>query len=203
MWKLLKRQSRTALADRDDMELMSLYQSGNEEAIGTLFQRHYRELFHLAHAMLIDKVYADELISLVLEEYLNTPRRQRKKKYNIRSSARGFLRTTVSRRCIDHNRKKSNQVRTARVEEKELRHMATWAIAGASSFADKLCEFEAGEMMARILDRLAGKERDIFHLHAQGYSREEICSMLRMTTPGNVSSALYNARKKAKEVLLT
>lgn len=202
MLKFLKRRSRAELAEMDDMGLLAQYQSGSEEAIGLLFQRYYSELFHLAYAVLIDKVYADELISLVMEEYLKTPRWKRKKKYNITTNARGFLRTTVVRRCIDYNRKKSNQMRRVSLEAAGSPQVPADTLTPETVRADKLCEFETHQIMERILDRLVGKERDIFHLHAQGYSHEEICTLLRISTPKNVSSALYNARKKAKEVLL-
>lgn len=204
MLGFLKQKSRAELAEMADMQLLAQYHSGNEEAIGILFQRHYNELFHLAWSVLIDKVYADEIISQVLEEYLKTPRRKRKMKYNITSNTRGFLRTTVIRRSIDYNRKKSNQVRKVSIDLEDSRQLpADATVANSSSPFDRLGEFEAGQLMERILDRLVGKERDIFDLHAQGYTHEEICTLLQITTPRNVSSALYNARKKAREVLFT
>lgn len=198
---LLRAKRAAALDKMEDLQLIGLYHSGNQEAIATIFKRYYDELFHLGYSILIDKINIDEIISQVLEGYLSTPRKQRKVRYNITSNVRGFLRRTIVRRCIDFNRKKSNQIRKSQIEvaHPDVSPAArTWT--EPEETYSELTGFEVDQLLEKILDRLGGKEREVFDLHVQGYSHEEICDLLNITTTRNVSSTLYNARQKAKTV---
>ena len=197
---LFQKKHTQALNQATDLQLIRLYQTGNDNAIATVFKKHYDELFHLCYSVLIDKVFADEIISKTLEGYLNTPRRKRKEKYNITSNVKGFLRRTVVRKCIDFNRKKSNQVRKVSVSPGEGQQKIENPDWNTKSLAmTGMAAFEVEHLLDNILANLVGKEKAVFDLHLKGYSHEEICTMLNLTTTRNVSSTLYNARKKAKE----
>lgn len=197
VFRLLRAKRAAAMEKMDDLQLIGLYHAGNQEAIAVIFKRYYDELFHLGYSILIDKISIDEIISKVLEGYLNTPRKQRKVRYNITSNVRGFLRRTIVRRCIDFNRKKSNQIRKSQLE---VAHPDVQAWTEPEATYSELTGYEVDQLLEKILDRLGGKEREVFDLHVQGYSHEEICELLNITTTRNVSSTLYNARQKAKTV---
>ncbi|MEZ4777616.1 MAG: sigma-70 family RNA polymerase sigma factor [Bacteroidia bacterium] len=201
VFRLLRAKRAAAMEKMDDLQLIGLYHAGNQEAIAVIFKRYYDELFHLGYSILIDKISIDEIISKVLEGYLNTPRKQRKVRYNITSNVRGFLRRTIVRRCIDFNRKKSNQIRKSQLEVAHpdvYPDVQPWTEPEATY--SELTGYEVDQLLEKILDRLGGKEREVFDLHVQGYSHEEICELLNITTTRNVSSTLYNARQKAKTV---
>lgn len=186
----------------DDLQLIRLYHSGNQEAIAIIFKRYYEELFHLGFSILIDKIHIDEIISQVLETYLRTPRKERKHKYNITSNVRGFLRRTIVRRCIDFNRLKANQIRRSQLDTLPSGEKSNARIWQAQETENaELTGFEVEQLLERILSQLEGKEKQVFDLHVQGYSHQEICELLNITTTRNVSSTLYNARQKAKSIL--
>lgn len=201
---LLRAKRSAALDKMEDLQLIRLYHSGNQEAIATVFKRYYDELFHLGYSILIDKINIDEIISQILEGYLKTPRKQRKVRYNITSNVKGFLRRTIVRRCIDFNRKKSNQIRKSQIEVVHPDFYSQGPIwTEPEEDYSELTGFEVNQLLERILSQLAGKEREVFDLHVQGYSHQEICELLNITTTRNVSSTLYNARQKAKTVFST
>ena len=189
------------LPEMSDMELIQLYQAGNDEAIATIFKRYYDELIHLSYAILVDTIFADEIISQVLEGYLTTPRKKRKKKYGIVSTARGFLRKTIVRKCIDYNRKKINQIRKIPLETTHQSAIIPADLSFEQNVPqERTTSFEERQLLDMILAQLVGNEREVFNLYLRGYSHQEICEMLQLSTTRNVSSTLYNARKKAQAI---
>ena len=186
-----------------DAELLSLLQSGDEQAFVMLVKRYQVPLLRLACSMVSDQAVAEEAVQ---DTWMGVVR-------GIdRFEGRSSLKTWLFRILV-------NRVRSARTVEQQRRlprepsvdprcfnASGQWS-EPVESWDDEVAErMDASAIMPvlwRALERLPARQREIVLLRdVEGLSSQEVCEVLDVR-PGNQRILLHRGRANLRETLAT
>lgn len=184
-----RRRAATAVHDTDD-ELVAQSLEGRREAFGELVLRHQKRVYNVARAMLGDAHAAEDLAQ---EAFLHAYRALPSYRAEGRFSA--WLRTIVTRLCLNHRRDRRREVPWA-----ELAGHAAEATAGPDS---RVGEWERCDAVRRAIASLAPDYRAVIVLrYLEDLSYEEIARHLKVPV-STIETRLHRAKKQLRQRLET
>ncbi len=184
----------------DDIELVKLAQSGDQQAFKTLVERYQRKVYSICYGMLKnqeDSMDASQETFIKVFRYLE--------KFNFQSKFYTWLYRITVNVCIDQIRKNSKRKnveyddtysRPAEVGDENILP-STLGLNPEKAYGRK----ELREKMLEALEQIPEKHRTILILReAEGLNYDEIASVLEVSK-GTVMSRLFHARKYFQNAL--
>jgi RNA polymerase sigma-70 factor (ECF subfamily) len=153
-----------------------LYLSGNNEALGFLYQELFQSLVFVSIYQVKNNEIARDIVSDLFVSLLAIPIDERKEKWASIEVIKAYLSVAVKNRSIDYLRTHKNQL-------KIISHLP-------------LADFESNELFINeILELLSPEDTRLFQLHLNGYKNEEIGQKLTLSEK-TVRNKLSLTRKK-------
>jgi RNA polymerase sigma-70 factor (ECF subfamily) len=186
-----------------DLELLSLLQSGDEQAFVMLVKRYQIPMLRLARSMVSNQAIAEEAVQ---DTWMGVVR-------GIDTfEGRSSLKTWLFRILV-------NRVRSARIDERRRRPAQgpsvdpqRFAASGQwkepveswdDEVADRMDALAIMPVLCNALEELPSRQREIVLLRdVEGLSSEEACDILGIQ-PGNQRILLHRGRAELREILAT
>src|SRR5918997_1583543 len=174
------------LADED---LISLVEAGDAEAFSTLYDRHSRAAFSLAHRMMGERQTAEDLAQDALIKVWRGAGSYRAE----RGSVRTWILSIVHNRGIDHLRSQASRRRTQdKIEASAPRSQPSEAFAETWRNSQR-------DQVREALNTLPPEQLKILELaYFSGYTHEEISDLLRLPL-GTVKGRMRLGLKKIRD----
>jgi RNA polymerase sigma-70 factor (ECF subfamily) len=188
-------------ANRDvtapDRELVSRMATGDEQALGRLYDRHGRTFHALALAILGEQADAEEVVADVFVQAWRTAATFDP----ARGSVHGWLATITRTRALDVLRRRGRRSRA-------LDRVAHLSAEGGSDVAppgespERSVEAgEIGRLVRQALDQLPGPQRQVIELaYFGGLSQSEIAAELRLPL-GTVKTRMLTGMQRLRASL--
>lgn len=165
--------------------------NGNSNAIQSLYKKWSAELFFIAYGYLRNTEDAEDIVADAFEKLLKMPLEKRKQKF-LKSGIdlKALLIVVVKNKSLDKIKVINNRRRIIG----SIQHLIP-----RTTKNDVLNHF-SDEIVESILLILPERERQMFRMTLQGYSREEIAMAFEVSLK-TVSNTLSSSRSRLKEVL--
>ncbi len=181
--------------ERTDEDLVAAYMAGEEDAFSLLAQRHLKGVYSFAYRLIGDQHAAEDITQ---ETFLKIWKAL--KKYDQGSSRFKTWMLRITRNSvIDFLRKRKNLI-LSHFEDEEGQNPLIDNVTDESKLPDELfAEKEDAEILARAVEQLTLKHREILTLHyTNGLTFDEISSILgepQNTVKSRHHRALLTLRK--------
>ncbi|MCG9881173.1 MAG: sigma-70 family RNA polymerase sigma factor [Bacteroidia bacterium] len=172
-------------------EKWNLYESGSNDIIHELYELYYPNFIAYAYKHTRCKYLSEDVVSETIYKLLTLPNKERKRIVDVlKINALGFIMVMIKNKSIDHQRQKGNRFR-----------LLTENIHKFTSFSRNNSENSfVNDTLAVLLNSLQPREREIFSLHMDGYSNDEIALQLKISY-NTVKNNIYESRIKIKKKL--
>jgi RNA polymerase sigma-70 factor (ECF subfamily) len=179
-----------AMAEPTDEQLLSQIGLGSRDALGILFRRHARAVFHVAHRILRDESEADDLRQEVFL-YLS----ERAHNFDGRKgTGSSWIMQVTYHRAIDRRRYLGFRQHYSAEEFDEQRMLSATAQPSVDTLDGK-------EIRDRLREQLTEDQQQTLELHFfEGYSLREIAEKKGQTV-GNVRHHYYRALERLRSHL--
>ncbi|UKJ07516.1 RNA polymerase sigma factor [Solitalea lacus] len=179
----------------DDIELLSMLQNNNMEALNELYNRYWEVLFDIACKKLNDREDAKDIVHDLFLQLWNT-----RTSLYIYKSFSGFLFTALKNKIIDKQRSVTRRTK----KDNEIVQMQPGACNGTY---EEVCYNELNGIIRFEIDQLPEKMREIYQLsREENLSIDEIANRLSLsnqTVKNQISKALKRLREKVSQSLAT
>ncbi|MDM8551665.1 sigma-70 family RNA polymerase sigma factor [Desulfobacterales bacterium HSG2] len=181
----------------DEARLISLLKQGDEEAFRILVQQYQSRLFGIAYGIILER---EESLDIVQDVFLKVW--QKIHTFRGDSSISTWLRRITVNQCLNWQRRWKRRFRwhhhpLERDDAGDYPEMGTDDYLPETLYRKK----ELEEIIQQKLGELPEDARAVFVLReTEGLSYDEIAKLLKIKR-GTVSSRLFYARKKLKELL--
>ncbi len=181
-----------SIADLTDEQLLSQVSSGSRDALGLLFRRHARAVFHVAYRILRDESEADDLRQDVFL-YLS----ERSQHFDAqKGSGSSWIIQVTYHRAIDRRRYLDFRQHYSSEQFDEQRMPTTTEQPSAEAIDGKA-------IRERLKDQLTQDQQQTLELHFfEGYSLREIAERNGQTV-GNVRHHYYRALERLRSHLFS
>ncbi len=148
-----------------------------------IFKKHASELLMIAYSYLKDMDAAKDAVADCFEKLLNNEIVLDRTEEQVKA----WLIVVVKNHCLDIEKTKKNRLRLVSLFNFEYLSENNWY-----KKAEK-------ESLARAMKQLSQKEAEVFQLHLDGFSNDEIKEKLGVTY-ATVKNQLYDAKKKLRKI---
>lgn len=177
--------------DDDDLELISRFSSGDEDALRTLISRHKKSLYRFIYRYVRDRGESDELVSQVFIRAWNNRTGYRPG----RALFSTWLFSIATNLCRDHARKKKRHPADFAATRGDGDDFLLKQIPSPEIAADK-------EVMLNLQQTISGlphKLQSALILHTlEGHSQKDVAQILGCTVK-TVETRIYRARKLLRQ----
>lgn len=163
-----------------------------------MYDKYNKILYRIAWKYCFDK---DQALDLVQDVFIKVYKSI--DKYQGDASFRTWLSRVATNHCIDHIRKKSNQMHPVSLSQDGLRDeiLTGMFVAAGQDPSDEQQLEEFKTRLAEAMSGLSEKHREVFSLYAiREFSYKEIADQIGCSV-GTVMSRLFYARKHLQDAL--
>ena len=153
-------------------------------SVSQIFKKYASELLMIAYYHLKDMDLAKDMVADCFEKLLRNSLVLDRTEEEIKA----WLIVVVKKHCLDSTKVKNNRLRILSFFQFESLSQNDWF---------KTIE---KDNLARMLKFLTPKEAEVFKLHIEGYSNDEIKDRLNVSY-ATVKNQLYDAKKKLRKIL--
>ena len=180
-----------------DSQLVSLYQTGNEEAFDMLLQRHKSRIYTAIYMIVKDRYEAEDLLQDTFIKAVNTIKGGR---YNEEGKFLPWAMRIAHNLCVDHFRKVKRTPTIRNSEDRDIFEVLNITEDGVDR---KMMQRQSHDRVRQMLDLLPSDQREVIILrHYAEMSFKEIASMTNCsinTALGRMRYGLINLRKMMTE----
>jgi RNA polymerase sigma-70 factor (ECF subfamily) len=179
-----------------DTQLISVFQSGDNDALEALIHRYKEKVFTSILFLVKDKCLAEDLFQEVFIKVIDTLRNNR---YNEEGKFLPWALRIAHNLCVDHFRK-ANRTQFIASDDKDIFEL----IGTTSEAADaRMIQSQTRTLLQLMLDKLPGEQREVIVLrHYAGMSFKDIADITNSsinTALGRMRYGLINLRKMMVE----
>ena len=180
-----------------DQELITLYVSGDAEALSTLILRHKNKVYTSIYLLVKDKYMAEDIFQDVLIKIIDTIRSGR---YTEEGKFLPWAMRIAHNLCVDHFRKVKRTPAIKTSDDGDIFEVLNFTEDGADM---KMMKRQSHDRVRRMLDLLPEDQREVIILrHYADLSFKEIASLTNCsinTALGRMRYGLINLRKMMAE----
>lgn len=165
--------------------------NGNSDGIESLYRNWSAKLFFIAYKYLRNTEDAEDIVADAFEKLLKMPIQKRKQKF-IQDGVdiKALLIVVVKNKSLDKIKVKNNRRRIIGT----IQHLIP------KTTKNDVWNLFSDEIVESILISLPERERKMFRMKLQGYSREEIAMVFEVSLK-TVSNTLSSSRNKLNDLL--
>jgi RNA polymerase sigma factor (sigma-70 family) len=183
----------STLPKLSDQELISLFTSGNVNALETLVLRHKDKLYTSIHFLVKDKYLAEDIFQDVFIRIIDTVRSGR---YTDEGKFLPWAMRIAHNLCVDHFRKVKRQPTIKTGDDQDLFEVLNFTEPSAE---DTMIRNQSHSRVRQLLDQLPADQREVIILrHYADLSFKEIAALTGCsinTALGRMRYGLINLRK--------